>query len=235
MTTIRSDIQKLELDAVVELYRIDSPSRSTVTPQSWFYHDGLNGKKLPLVWRGQTYSPFPIQATGFASNGSGKLPRPTVQIANIGGAMTDAMAPYGDFSGAKFTRIMTIYKYMDAVNFPGSVNPTEDQTQEFPREVWFFDKKSNEDDIFMTYELCSAFDLPFTMLPARQVLPMCGYLYRDADCGYTGGPVADGNDVPTSNPLLDKCSLKISGCKMRFGENAELPFGGEPVVGLTRM
>lgn len=233
--SIRTDIQKLELDAIVELYRIDSPVRPGITPQTWYYHDGKNGLLGNVVWRGQEYLPFPIEATGFSANSTGKLPRPQVQIANIGGAMTDAMSIYGNFSGGKLTRIRTLYKYMDAVNFPGGVNPTADPSQEYPREIWMFDKKSSEDNVYMTYELCSAFDLPFTTLPARQVLPMCGYLYRDSDCGYTGGPVADQNDVPTSDPTLDRCSLKVSGCKLRFGASAELPFGGEPVVGLTRL
>ena len=51
--------------------------------------------------------------------------------------------------------------------------------------------------------------------------------------GYTGGPVADAGGNTTSNPALDVCGKQLTDCKLRFGDDAILPFGGFPGCGLT--
>jgi lambda family phage minor tail protein L len=43
--------------------------------------------------------------------------------------------------------------------------------------------------------------------------------------------VADENDTPTSDSAKDKCSHRISGCKLRFGAGNPLPFNGFPNAG----
>lgn len=64
---------------------------------------------------------------------------------------------------------------------------------------------------------------------------VCPWAYRGPECGYTGGPVADVNDEATSNPALDDCSKRVSGCRLRFGSDpAGLPYGGFAAAGLTR-
>ena len=39
-------------------------------------------------------------------------------------------------------------------------------------------------------------------------------------------------DDPTDDPALDQCKGCLSSCKLRFGENNELSFGGFPAVSL---
>jgi lambda family phage minor tail protein L len=73
------------------------------------------------------------------------------------------------------------------------------------------------------------------MLPRRQVVQnVCAWRYRSAECGYTGGAVADINDQPTTDPARDQCGKRLASCKLRFGQYAELPFGGFPAAGLIR-
>jgi lambda family phage minor tail protein L len=48
-----------------------------------------------------------------------------------------------NLNGAKVTRIQTLTKYLDSVNFIDG-NPDADPTQELPREVWLVDRKSTE-------------------------------------------------------------------------------------------
>jgi len=44
---------------------------------------------------------------------------------------------------------------------------------------------------------------------------------------------AAGDDLPSDSPVLlrDVCGKRLDSCKLRFGENSELPFGGFPGVG----
>jgi lambda family phage minor tail protein L len=51
---------------------------------------------------------------------------------------------------------------------------------------------------------------------------------------WAAGVVVSGEpriDVVNSNPLDDVCGKRLSSCKARFGENAELPFGSFPSLG----
>ncbi|MCP1507242.1 lambda family phage minor tail protein L [Pseudomonas marginalis] len=51
-----------------------------------------------------------------------------------------------------------------------------------------------------------------------------------AGAGYIGKVGIDGN--PTDDPAKDQCKGCLSSCKLRFGENNELSFGGFPAVSL---
>ena len=52
-----------------------------------------------------------------------------------------------DLTGATVTRIRTMARFLDAVNFPGNSNPlgTPDPTAEFKRQIYVIDRKSSED------------------------------------------------------------------------------------------
>jgi phage-related protein len=50
----------------------------------------------------------------------------------------------------------------------------------------------------------------------------------DAGISLSGEPRVN---VTTGNPLDDVCGKRLSSCKARFGENAELPFGSFPSLG----
>lgn len=230
--TTKTEIQRLTLSPLIELFEIEIPSDPVTLFRFCTQKNTLN---TAIVWQGNTFTRYAIKVDGFSKNVQGRLPRPTLTVGNVGGGISEFLLAYDDMMGSKLTRIRTLAKYLDAVNFPGGVNPTANPAEEFPREIWTIDRKAQEDNEMVQFELCSPFDVPNTLLPARQVLPMCGYQYRDGECGYAGGPVATDHDVPTSDPALDRCSKQISGCKLRFGDTAELPFGGEPAIGLMRL
>jgi len=159
---------------------------------------------------------------------------PKLSVGNIDSSISALCLTYQDLLGSKVTFHRTFGKYLDAVNF-GGVNPTADPTQEIPPEIWFIERKAFDDNEVVQFELSSAMDFGGVMLPRRQITAnVCGWRYRSAECGYTGGPVADVNDVATSNPALDDCSLRVSGCKLRFGAAGELPYGSFAAASLTR-
>lgn len=231
-----ADIQSLAPGAIIELFELDL-NRIGVA-EIYRFHAGTNELDNDVVWEGNTYTRFPVQADGFAKSGQGSLPRPKIAIANITGLIGALAREAGDLLGAKLTRIRTFAKYLDAVNFADG-NPTADPNQYLDREVWFIDRKSAENKVFVEFELAAAFDVAGVMLPRRQCIQnLCQWLsiggYRGPYCGYTGGPVADKNDNPVTTLAEDRCGGRVDSCKLRFGENNPLPFGSFPGSGLAR-
>lgn len=227
---IISDIQKLEVSAVVDMFEVDLTASSPGTYLR--FHSGKNGLLQNIVWQGLTYFAYPVEVDGFELVGSGTIPRPTITLANTTGLITASMNNY-KILGAKVTRRRTLVKYLDAVNFPNGVNPSAAPDQHFPDEIWYVDRKVKENKIAVTFELAAPWDVQGVKLPRRQcVANTCTWKYRGPECGYTGGPVADKNDLTTSNPSLDSCGKRLVSCKLRFGEFNQLPFGGFPACGV---
>lgn len=227
--TITADVQGLEPGGLVDLYEVDASFLGV----GYLRFHGYQ-QVGTIWWKGIEYSPWPVQAEGFQRT-SDKPPSPVFSLANLDGSITALCLSFGDLVGAKFTRRRTLVKYLDAANFAGGVNPTADPTQSMPDEIWYVERKTNETAEQVSFELASAMDFNEIQLPRRQIIAnQCPWQYRDANCGYTGGPVAKEDDTPTSDPSLDACSHKVTGCKKRFGENGQLRHGGFPAAGLIR-
>lgn len=387
-TAITSEIQKLTPSAIIELYEIDA---SVVGGTIYRFHSGKNLGMTDVVWQGNTYSAFPIEASDFEWNGKGQMPRPKVQVSNVLGTITALVLAYQDLVGCKFTRIRTLAKYLDAVNFPAGtavvqatpsaftyqaplyyaaitpttlltamsdgitsaanfgggaganvfatpnqsgnflqmdlgsiklvdhitlrgvnlnpdgwgvaylngctisissngstytsagtvsgmtndgvakdfaigasaryikiampgtnwmaigdfiaytqetvyVNPTADPTAEFPRDIYYVDRKSTETNQMVEFELAASLDLAGVALPRRQIIQnYCPWAYRSSECGYTGTNYFDTNDSPVATLAQDVCGKRLSSCRCRFGQYAELPYGGFPAAGLLKV
>lgn len=227
---IKGEVQKLDPGARIEMYIVDATALGGTINR---FCSQVNELGSDIVWQGNTYYRFPIEATGFEYRGSGTSPRPRVRVSNVGGFMGSLLSQYDDLVGATFTRKRTLVKYLDAVNFAAG-NAGADTTAEFPNEIYFVDRKSSENKLAIEWELASVTDLAGVMLPARQVVQTCSWLYRGTECGYGGGPVATTKDLATTNSLLDECSKTVKGCKFRFGTYGVLPYGGFPSAGLYR-
>ena len=84
----------------------------------------------------------------------------------------------------------------------------------------------------MEFELAAVFDLAGVRAPKRQCIAnLCPWTYRSAECGYTGTNYFDAADQPVLSAAGDVCGKRLNSCHLRFGQNAELPFGGFPGVG----
>lgn len=250
-----SELQNIAPSAVIELFQLELNAAQHGVNETFYFHAGVNANTSPIVWAGDTYMAIPIEASGFAWSGQGSLPRPTVSISNIMGTVTTLLATLPDgLEGAKVTRIRTLARYLDVTNFPspGSItqqdggilltqdggelqqessNPTADPLAEWPREVYFVDRKSAETRDVVEFELASIFDMAGVRAPKRQCITRCQWVYRSGECGYTGSNYFDVNDNPVANANQDVCGKRISSCEARFGVNATLPYGGFPGIG----
>lgn len=230
--TIESEIQKLEPSAIIELFELDA---TAFGGDMLRFHAGTNGLQQSLVWQGNTYTPFPVQASGFEYSGNGQLPRPKLVVANITGAISLLVIQYDDLLGAKLTRKRTLAKFLDAVNFPGGTNTSADPEAEFPDDVFFIDRKVSENRDIVEFELAAAFDVAGVKLPRRQIIQnVCIWRYKGTECGYAGSNYFDANDASVASQSQDVCGKRLSSCKARFGQTAELPFGSFPSAGLVR-
>ncbi|HEU4709604.1 MAG TPA: phage minor tail protein L [Methylophilaceae bacterium] len=227
--SIASDIQKLDPGSIIELFELDTTGIGGSGIDR--FHSGVNGLSANVVWQGNTYTKYPISASGFEKTGSGPAPRPSLQVANLDGLIGAFAAEFDDLLNAKITRKRTFAKYLDAVNFASGVNPTADPNAGFDDEVYYVARKANENKIFVEFELAAANDLNGVYIPLRQVIAnVCPWRYRSAECSYSGGAVADINDVPTTDSAQDQCGKRLTSCKLRFGEYNPLPYGGYPAA-----
>ena len=230
--TIQQDLNTPGAKQLVELFEIDA----TIVGGSLLrFHNGVNQLGADVVWQGNTYSRYPVEARGFEFNGRGQMPRPTLRVANATGLMGALVRTYQDLVGCKFTRRRTMLKYLDAVNFTGGVNPTADPSAALPDDVYFIDRKASENKVMLEFELAAAFDVAGVQLPRRFIVQnVCQWTYRGGECGYTGTNYFDAKDASVSSLSLDSCGKRLTSCKARFGQYSELPFGGFPAVGLLK-
>ena len=225
-TSIQTEIQKLEPSAIIELFQMQLTLAVNDIDQTFYYHAGTNELTNDIVFAGITYAATPIEVEGFEVSSRGTLPRPTMRVANVAGTISTLLLSYNPLN-AKVTRIRTCKKFLDAVNFDGGTNPTADPTATFENDVFYIDRVSKENYQLVEFELASKLDLTNLYLPRRQVTEYCPWIYKGAECGYTGTAAFDINDQPTT-AANDVCGKRFSSCQKRFGDKADLPHGGFP-------
>lgn len=248
-------LQGIAPGAIVELFQLELNAAQHGVNQTYYFHAGVNEVLSDIIWNGQEYQPLPIEADGFEWNGQGSLPRPTLRASNVLGTLTALILTLPDgLEGAKVTRIRTLGRYIDNANFAGVdallledgftllledggefrqevVTQNPDPYAEFPREIYYVDRKSAETRDLIEFELASVFDLAGVRAPKRQCVTRCQWVYRSAECSYTGSNYFDANDNPVGSLSQDVCGKRVDSCKARFGDKARLPYGGFPGIG----
>ena len=243
-----SVLQGIAPGALIELFQLELNVPQHGVAETYYFHAGTSlNNNGDLIWAGQPYMALPIEVEGFEYSGQGTLPRPKMRISNIIGTITALILtlPEG-LEGAKFTRIRTLGRYLDAVNFPdgayvvsnywdvgyeSGTSATADPLAEFPRQIFFVDRKSAENRDVVEFELASAFDMAGIRAPKRQCITRCQWVYRSNECSYAGTNFFNVSDVAVGNASEDICGKRVDSCKARFGQSAELPFGGYPGIG----
>lgn len=152
----------------------------------------INGAN-PVVWQGYSYQPLPIKMEGFEQKSDGRLPRPTFTIANPEGLFSKIIHSNQDFANSKITRKRTYVRFLDSENFQGGINPfgSPDPNSHLIDDVYFINRKTEENKQIIQFELVSALELEDAFVPARVVLSgYCNFTYRcSVGCGYKGLPI----------------------------------------------
>lgn len=202
--------------------------------------DGSN-----IRFNGVEYTAINFKAEGFSWDSS-SMPRPkiTISIADDEGSLPNTFlniaVAYKGGQGATLYRMETLSRYLDN-HEDGGMNAYLLNDRYIVDRVLSIDKQS------ISWELITPLDLGNLKIPSRQALvDVCSWVYRsynsDTDdfeyyntsiqCPYTGTNCYDkyGNSCEKNK---DECGHRLKDCVLRFGEGANLPYGGFP--GLARV
>ncbi|MDU7199823.1 MAG: phage minor tail protein L [Enterobacteriaceae bacterium] len=250
--SLNNDYQKLEPGNTVRLFEVDGTTFGVGGVLRFHNHNiphteaeitaaGGDESKLPaksIWWQANEYKAWPCQIEGIETSTTGSSAQPKLTVANLDGSITALCLAYDDMLQAKVSIHDTLAKFLDAKNFPEG-NVTADPTQE-KLKTYYIDSKSSETKTQVEFTLTSPMDLQGLQIPTRQLHSLCTWCirgkYRSGDgCDYAGTRYFDKFGNPVDDPSLDECSGTLdSGCKPRFGETEELPFGGFPGTSLIR-
>lgn len=235
--TIKLEIQKLEPDALVTLYILDT---TPIGGTAVFRFTTMPGVSGDVMFGGFPYTAIDIEATGFDWDGGGAFPRPKLRITNVGGIVSSAIVGYGDLVGSVFYRIRTFAMHLDS-----GTNP--DSSAVFPIESFVVDQLSKHTKLYLEWVLTSSIDQIGMQLPRRQCLrDTCthryriynpttgGFDYSNTTCPYTGSAKFKENGTATINNSEDVCDKRLIGCKLRFGDGGILPTRAFPGISKTR-
>ena len=171
------------------------------------FHNNLKLTQQVIIWRGEQYRPLPIRVEGIEQSSKGTLPTPRLQLFSDDEVEKEfrefkvMMRRLDDLIGARVTRVRTFAKYIDVENFymvaadgtrtglgedsiiPEGFEP--DPLAEFPREIFFINRKSVESKKALEFELASFMDFENLKLPSRLVVSRyCQFQYRGEGCLY---------------------------------------------------
>lgn len=216
MTLPLTEIQSLAPSALLELFVLDATALGGAV---YRFHAGTNQLGTSVVWQGQTYLPMPIQAEGFEWSTKGALPRPRMRVAALDGVVGGLVRDLDDLVGAVVTLKRCHAKHLDAVNFPGGVNPSADPAACWEDETWVVERKTAESQTVIEFELAAPLDVQNAQIPKRRINANVCAWNDAAVCIYSVGGV---------------CGKRLADCKTLWGATADLPFGGFPGTARVR-
>lgn len=224
------NVEQLKEDALIDLFEIDGSTAYNSSGFSNLYivsPEQSAGNTVEYVNNNGvyvTYSPVPIAFGGVEVTGSNKLPTPKLFVGNVDGGMTDLSRDYDDLIGFRLIRIRTYKKYLKKIGSTPQTQPSGADDAHFTPEIWYFERKEQENKLGVTYQLASVFDIEGLSVPKRRMYPnFCPFAYRGPLCQYSGA------NVPTAGEP-DGCAKTLEACKDHFGKNNNLRFGGFPTV-----
>lgn len=164
MTIISQQLQQPYVGEYVELIDIDLTSIGGAV----IYIVPGQYSTTPIVWRGHTYEPLPLETAGFDLSTEGAPPQPTLRVSNVSRFMMAAVISLNDMVGGKVTRWRTFAKYLDG-------QPEADSNQHLPIQQYIIAQKNKLTPFEVEFRLMSVLDLPGSRLPKRQILRDKGF------------------------------------------------------------
>ena len=248
LQNISREVHALESDAIIALYEIDISEikKNLHLGSTLLLEDKLRFHNLEvwnrdkIYFRDEAYHPIPIITEGFEISSSSELPRPTITFISMKGidekteggtkfnfeSLKQAIIKLESMIGAKVTRIRTFLKYLDASNKIPGAGQSVGTNPEFPREIYYVNRKVSENKGSLQLELSSVLDLENFKLPKRLCLAnRCPFLYRGEGCAYEYSAT-----TPPPSNSCPNCDSDEDQQKEEFGNSAILPQFAPPVA-----
>jgi lambda family phage minor tail protein L len=203
------------------------------------FHNEQALSETTILFKGEGYHPIPINVEGFEVSSSGNLPRPKLTFLSMKGikenesvsnnfsALKNAILWLDNLIGAKVTRLRTFVKYLDEENNIPGVGEYTGINPEFPREIYFVERKITESKEALQLELSSVMDLENFKLPGRVVMAnRCPFAYRGEGCAYE----YNSNNVPQGCTHCPQTPKEKQAQKNLYGGSAQLPKYAPPIA-----
>jgi len=225
---IASSLLSLEPSAIIDLYIIYPDIINS--PESFApIHNGSIFEK-GVIWQGTTYIPVAIEIDGFEVNADGKVNRPKIKISNKDYFVTTMLKKHSDFKNARITRKRTLVKFLDDENFDGG-NPygESDSSAQISEEQYVISQKSQENKIYVEFELTSPLDLDNFQVNSRRIVgKYCYWKYRGDGCQYNGSPIQKEDGRPFAD-IYEK-QIPITGLSTQEEYSKEVNYTTGDVV-----
>ncbi|WP_426994446.1 phage minor tail protein L [Methylomonas sp. CM2] len=220
-----AEVHKLAPSGRVDLYSLDL--NSIGVGAVYYFYAGQDTDYTPIVYQGDTYQPWYVVITGIEKRGNGASPRPMAEVGNPGRFITDLCRAHQDLVGATIRRRRTLAQYVVA------------NEAAYRDEFYLIERRAEESWSAVKFELGSPADLPEKQLPGMIAIATgCPHRYKStaggSGCSWPGTNPAkwfDRNGDPVGSSALDVCGKRLSDCKLRFGANSPLDYGGNPGLG----
>ena len=229
--TFQLELAKLEQTALLDLFEVDMrqlTGKDGNRGELFRFYAGTNELTQPIIWQGNRYTPFGVKAEGFEMSGQGASNRPTLTVINFDGFVTSLSNNFEQCLGAIVRRRQVYAQFLDAANFKAG-NRNADPQQERVS-YYLIEQLTTLTQDMATFTLALPTETDNALINKRTILVTCPWVYRSIECGYTGNPVADEKDQPTTDPKKDKCSGCLRGCQLRHNT---LNYGG--FIGVNKL
>jgi len=187
MTELIDSVQVVEPGSeLVYLFDLELDSSSTL-----YFHSGLEADLTTVQFRDRTspytvrtYTALPIEMSSLEISADGAMNRPELTIANVLSTFSSEIGDIRneDLIGNSLVQRTTLKKYLYGET--GDASPPI----EFPVRKFYLDRILSENNVAVTFELASPFDLSGLKLPNRTVIgKYCSWIYQGHSLGLSGG------------------------------------------------
>lgn len=184
-----------------------------------------------IIFRGEAYGARPFGITGISFSSDGKADKPQLTLSNLDSQVSAMIRAYNGMMQAKVTIWIT------AAEFLGANGAVQDGA--YRKLVYYIERPNFCNQSVARFDLTSPYDMDGIMIPPRISQAVCfwaqrGWYRSGKGCGYNGAAMFDKDNNPVSDPAQDFCAGTATACKLRFGENNELDYGGCAVASIQR-
>ena len=154
-----NQLQQLTHSALVHLYELDLNPIGYNIIQRFCNYNQTNG--LPIYYRGNAYTPFPIESSGFEKSKDTTPGNPEIRLSNIGSIITALVKAYKGLTGAQIRRY-TIFSH----NLDGKPGANSLEVQDY--QVWSI-SRNNRNDLIASFSLKHSLELTGAKIPRRRI------------------------------------------------------------------
>lgn len=184
-----------------------------------------------IIFQGEAYGARPFGITGISFTSDGKAGKPELTLSNIDSQVSALIRSFNGMMQAKVTIWITS---KEMIQSDGSVKDGA-----YRKLVYYVERPSYCNKSIARFELTSPYDMDGIMIPPRITQSVCywaqrGWYRSGKGCSYNGSRMFDKDNNPVTDPSRDQCAGTCTACKLRFGADQELDFGGCAVASLLR-